>query len=134
MSGYGAAATRTPPTFGGSWCGKNQFPRPWSGSTSASRRPASYATSARSRQQPDRLRWFEGDQGGPRQADHHSDPSKIGGATCQRCVRGYRVRQPGTCLASRSHIARGIAQIATGQRGDDELSSPNKPVSVYLVP
>src|SRR5882757_1480718 len=37
MSGYGVAASRTPPTFGGSWCGKSQFPQPSSGSTSASR-------------------------------------------------------------------------------------------------
>src|SRR5467141_1741039 len=56
MSGYGVAASRTPPTFGGSWCGKSQFPQPSSGSTSASRQPASCVTSARSRQQPDRHR------------------------------------------------------------------------------
>src|SRR5258706_14852298 len=41
-------------TFGESWCGKSQFPPPSSGSTSASRQPASCVTSARSRQQPDR--------------------------------------------------------------------------------
>src|SRR2546427_9319975 len=34
MSGYGAAAGRTPPTFGGLWCGKSRFPQPSSGSTS----------------------------------------------------------------------------------------------------
>jgi len=40
MSGYGAAASRTPPTSGGSWCGKSQFQPPSSESTSASHRPA----------------------------------------------------------------------------------------------
>jgi len=54
--GYGAAAGRTPPTSGGSWCGKSQFPPPLSGLTSVSRRLVSCATSARSRQQPDRRR------------------------------------------------------------------------------
>ena len=44
MSGYGAGASRTLPTFGGLWCGKSQFPQPSSGSTSASHRRASYAS------------------------------------------------------------------------------------------
>jgi hypothetical protein len=34
------AASRTLPTFVGSWCGKSQFPQPSSGSTSALRRDA----------------------------------------------------------------------------------------------
>ena len=37
-------ASRTPTAFGGSWCGKSQFPQPSSGSTSASHRRASYAS------------------------------------------------------------------------------------------
>jgi len=44
-------ASRTPTAFGGSWCGKSQFPQPSGGSTSASHRSASYAAFARSRPQ-----------------------------------------------------------------------------------
>src|ERR1700716_3432587 len=39
------------------------------------------------------------------QAGHRSDPSKIGGATCQRCVRGGRVQPPHPCSANRPRIA-----------------------------
>ncbi len=55
---------------------------------------------------------------------------KTGGATCQRCARGCRVRQPRICLASRPHIARsrGTAQIATAQHGDDGLSLQVRPL------
>src|SRR6185295_2392025 len=74
--------------------------------------------------------------GGPRQAGHHSGPSKIGGATCQPYVRGGRVRQLQTCLASHPHIAgsRGIAQIATGQHDDDALASPSTPALADSAP
>ena len=136
MSGCGAAASRTPSTFGGSWCEKSQFPQPSSGSTSASRRAVSYAMSARLPQQPDRRRWFEGGQGGLRQAGHHSDPSRIGGATCQRCVHGCQVRQPQTCLADHLHTAGscGTAQIAIRPHDDDELASPSTPAPADSAP
>ena len=39
------------------------------------------------------------------QVDHRSDPSKIGDATCQRCVRGDRVQPQHPCSASRPRIA-----------------------------
>src|SRR6185437_11553802 len=72
---------------------------------------------------------------GLHQAGHHSDPSKIGDATCQRCVRGGRVRRPQTCLAIHPRTAGlcGISQIATGQHDDDELASPNTFVLAYSV-
>src|SRR4029079_6499404 len=103
--GCGAAASRKLSTSGGWWCGKNQSPPPSSGSTSASRRPEWCARSARSRQQPGRRLAFEVGRGEPRQADHRSDPSKIGGATCQPYVRDGQVRQPPPCSPSRLRIA-----------------------------
>src|SRR4029078_9959375 len=48
---------------------------------------------------------FEVGRGEPRQADHRSDPSKIGGATCQPYVRDGQVRQPPPCSLSRLRIA-----------------------------
>ncbi|MEY9362880.1 hypothetical protein ABH994_005601 [Bradyrhizobium yuanmingense] len=120
-------------TFGGSRCGKSQFPQRSNGSTSASRRWASYAMSARLPHQP---------VGGSRTARPglSSRPSqrsfKNRDATCQRYVRGGRVQQARTCLASHPRIAgsHGIAQIATGQHDDDEPASPSIPALADSAP
>jgi hypothetical protein len=76
-------------------------------------------TAARSFTSPEAIGrlWFEGKNrpGRLRQASHQSDPTKIGGAICQRCVREGQVRRRPTCWANHPHTAgsRGTAQIAT---------------------